>query len=166
MFQDRGLDTDLLESQKLVFVEGDTSQESLGLEEKTYAEVMIQPGFMRPLRGSFVLSDNDPATDPGSLSLSEDGSGPMLPAHPPSLPSSLPTYTPVSRSPLMSDWISPYQCTNLNSQLAPLCIPPALWISEPSGLSPSIDPLVLMTNATVFSMAIWHVKAFRSQCGC
>ncbi|KAI5999974.1 putative aminoadipate reductase [Pisolithus albus] len=38
-FQDRGLDTDLLESQKLVFVEGDTSQESLGLEEKTYAEI-------------------------------------------------------------------------------------------------------------------------------
>ncbi|KAI5992131.1 hypothetical protein EDD15DRAFT_2519217 [Pisolithus albus] len=38
-FQDRGLDTDLLESQKLVFVEGDTSQESLGLEEQTYAEI-------------------------------------------------------------------------------------------------------------------------------
>lgn len=38
-FQDRGLDTDLLESQKLVYVEGDTSQENLGLEEKTYAEI-------------------------------------------------------------------------------------------------------------------------------
>ncbi|KAI5982414.1 hypothetical protein EDD15DRAFT_2400508 [Pisolithus albus] len=37
-FQDRGLDTDLLESQKLIFVEGDTSQESLGLEEQTYAK--------------------------------------------------------------------------------------------------------------------------------
>ncbi|KAI6117048.1 hypothetical protein EDD16DRAFT_1708011 [Pisolithus croceorrhizus] len=46
-FQDRGLDTDLLESQKLVYAEGDTSQENLGLEDKTYAEVTIQPGFMR-----------------------------------------------------------------------------------------------------------------------
>ncbi|KAI6042367.1 male sterility protein-domain-containing protein, partial [Pisolithus marmoratus] len=46
MFQDRGLDTSLLESQKLIYVEGDTSQEGLGLEDKTYAEVRIQPGFM------------------------------------------------------------------------------------------------------------------------
>ncbi|KAI6102822.1 putative aminoadipate reductase [Pisolithus sp. B1] len=38
-FQDRGLDTDLLESQKLVYAEGDTSQENLGLEDKTYAEI-------------------------------------------------------------------------------------------------------------------------------
>ncbi|KAI5990800.1 putative aminoadipate reductase [Pisolithus marmoratus] len=52
-FQDRGLDTGLLESQKLVYVEGDTSQENLGLEDKTYAEVRIQPGFMRSLSNSF-----------------------------------------------------------------------------------------------------------------
>ncbi|KAI6042371.1 putative aminoadipate reductase [Pisolithus marmoratus] len=38
-FQDRGLDTRLLESTKLVYVEGDTSQENLGLEERTYAEI-------------------------------------------------------------------------------------------------------------------------------
>ncbi|KAI6042365.1 acetyl-CoA synthetase-like protein [Pisolithus marmoratus] len=38
-FQDRGLDTGLLESQKLVYVEGDTSQENFGLEDKTYAEI-------------------------------------------------------------------------------------------------------------------------------
>ncbi|KAI6156288.1 putative aminoadipate reductase [Pisolithus thermaeus] len=38
-FQDRGLDTGLLESKKLVYVEGDTSQENLGLEDKTYAEI-------------------------------------------------------------------------------------------------------------------------------
>ncbi|KAI6017887.1 putative aminoadipate reductase [Pisolithus marmoratus] len=38
-FRDRGLDTGLLESRKLVYVEGDTSQENLGLEEETYAEI-------------------------------------------------------------------------------------------------------------------------------
>ncbi|KIO03672.1 hypothetical protein M404DRAFT_1001160 [Pisolithus tinctorius Marx 270] len=38
-FQDRGLDTSLLESQKLVYVEGDTSREHLGLEDQTYAEI-------------------------------------------------------------------------------------------------------------------------------
>ncbi|KAI6125333.1 putative nonribosomal peptide synthetase [Pisolithus croceorrhizus] len=38
-FQDRGLDTVLLESKKLVYAEGDTSQENLGLEDKTYAEI-------------------------------------------------------------------------------------------------------------------------------
>ncbi|KAI6017886.1 putative aminoadipate reductase, partial [Pisolithus marmoratus] len=39
MFRDRGLETGLLESQKLVYVEGDTSRENLGLDDKTYAEI-------------------------------------------------------------------------------------------------------------------------------
>ncbi|KAI6097310.1 putative aminoadipate reductase [Pisolithus croceorrhizus] len=38
-FQDRGLDAKLLESKKLVFVEGETSQDNLGLEDKAYAEI-------------------------------------------------------------------------------------------------------------------------------
>ncbi|KAI6022480.1 PSP1 C-terminal conserved region-domain-containing protein [Pisolithus microcarpus] len=69
--------------------------------------------FHAPLFG-FVLSDDDLAADLGSLSLSKDGSGPSSSAHPPSQPSSLPIYAPVSRSPLSSDRISPYQCINLN----------------------------------------------------
>ncbi|KAI6156286.1 putative nonribosomal peptide synthetase [Pisolithus thermaeus] len=38
-FQDRGLNTVLLESQKLVYVDGDTSREDLGLEGETYAGI-------------------------------------------------------------------------------------------------------------------------------
>ncbi|KAI6018634.1 hypothetical protein PISMIDRAFT_12123 [Pisolithus microcarpus 441] len=64
--------------------------------------------------GGFVLSDDNLATDLGSLSLSKDGSGPLSSAHPPNQPSSLPIYAPISRSPLSSDQISPYQCINLN----------------------------------------------------
>ncbi|KAI6011890.1 hypothetical protein BKA83DRAFT_4466677 [Pisolithus microcarpus] len=62
---------------------------------------------------SVVLSDDDLAADLGSLS-SKDGSGPTSSAHPPSQPSSLPIYAPVSRSPLLLDRISPYQRINLN----------------------------------------------------
>ena len=38
-FEDRGLDTNLLESQRLVYVDGDTSQEQLGLDRSLYEEV-------------------------------------------------------------------------------------------------------------------------------
>ncbi|KAI6020923.1 PSP1 C-terminal conserved region-domain-containing protein [Pisolithus microcarpus] len=69
--------------------------------------------FHAPLFG-FVLSDDDLAADLGSLSLSKDGSGPSSSAHPPSQSSSLPIYASVSRSPLSSDRISPYQRINLN----------------------------------------------------
>ncbi|KIK16582.1 hypothetical protein PISMIDRAFT_686211 [Pisolithus microcarpus 441] len=64
--------------------------------------------------GGFMLSDDDLATDLGSLSLSKDRSGLLSSAHPLTQPSLLPIYAPVSRSPLSSDWISPYQRINLN----------------------------------------------------
>ena len=38
-FEDRGLDINLLESQQLVYVDGDTSQEQLGLDRSLYEEV-------------------------------------------------------------------------------------------------------------------------------
>ncbi|KIO01155.1 hypothetical protein M404DRAFT_736569 [Pisolithus tinctorius Marx 270] len=65
-------------------------------------------------RGGLMFSDDDLADDLGSLSLSKDGPGPSSSAHPPSQPSSLPIYAPLSRSPLSSDRISPYQHINLN----------------------------------------------------
>ncbi|KIK15360.1 hypothetical protein PISMIDRAFT_16574 [Pisolithus microcarpus 441] len=61
-----------------------------------------------------MLSDNDLTADLGLLSLSKDGSGPSSSVHPPNQPSLLPIYAPISRSPLSSDQISPYQCINLN----------------------------------------------------
>ncbi|KAL4069145.1 PSP1 C-terminal conserved region-domain-containing protein [Scleroderma yunnanense] len=65
-------------------------------------------------RTGLMLSDDDLAADLGSLSLSTDGSGPSSSAHPPSQPSSLPIYAPMSRSPLSPDRVSPYQPINLN----------------------------------------------------
>ncbi|KAI6097304.1 hypothetical protein EDD16DRAFT_1527644 [Pisolithus croceorrhizus] len=44
-FQGCSLDTDLLKSQELVYVDGDTLWEDLGLEDKTYPGVMIQSSF-------------------------------------------------------------------------------------------------------------------------
>ncbi|KAI6117045.1 hypothetical protein EDD16DRAFT_1520243 [Pisolithus croceorrhizus] len=67
-FQDRGLNTVPLESQKLVYVDGDTSREDLGLEGETYAGVTIQSGFMSSamlepnVRGTRNLIDLAPAS--------------------------------------------------------------------------------------------------------
>ncbi|KAF8551928.1 PSP1-domain-containing protein [Imleria badia] len=61
-------------------------------------------------RGGLMLSDDDLAADLGSLSL-KDGPGPSSSTHPPSQPSSLPIYAPMSRSPPSADRLSPY---NLN----------------------------------------------------
>ena len=38
-FEDRGLDTALLDSEKLIHVEGDASQPSLSLDDRTYAKI-------------------------------------------------------------------------------------------------------------------------------
>ena len=65
--------------------------------------------------GGLRLSDDDLADDFGAMSLSKDGPGPSSSsAHPPSQPSSLPIYAPMSRSPLSPDRVSPYQPINLN----------------------------------------------------
>ncbi|KAI6096596.1 hypothetical protein F5141DRAFT_1153144, partial [Pisolithus sp. B1] len=73
-----------------------------------------------------MLFTDDVPADLGSLSLSKEGSGSSSSAHPPSQPSSLPIYAPLSRSPLSSDRISPYQHSNWHI----FCIPPPLRISE------------------------------------
>ena len=64
-------------------------------------------------RGGLMLSDDDLAADLGSLSI-KDGPGPSSSTHPPSQPSSLPIYAPMSRSPPTSDRVSPYKSMNLN----------------------------------------------------
>ena len=64
-------------------------------------------------RGGLMLSDDDLAADLGSLSI-KDGPGPSSSTHPPSQPSSLPIYAPMSRSPPTSDRVSPFKSMNLN----------------------------------------------------
>ncbi|KAF9242340.1 PSP1 C-terminal conserved region-domain-containing protein [Melanogaster broomeanus] len=64
-------------------------------------------------RGGLMLSDDDLAADLGSLTMN-DGPGPSSSTHPPSQPSSLPIYAPMSRSPPSTDRVSPYQPINLN----------------------------------------------------
>ncbi|KIJ58928.1 hypothetical protein HYDPIDRAFT_33683 [Hydnomerulius pinastri MD-312] len=64
-------------------------------------------------RGGLMLSDDDLAADLGSLSM-QDGPGSSSSTHPPSQPSSLPIYAPMSRSPPSSDRVSPYQSINLS----------------------------------------------------
>ncbi|KAF8139799.1 PSP1 C-terminal conserved region-domain-containing protein [Boletus edulis] len=64
-------------------------------------------------RGGLMLSDDDLAADLGSLSV-KDSPGPSSSTHPPSQPSSLPIYAPMSRSPPSSDRVSPYKPMNLN----------------------------------------------------
>ena len=44
-FKQRGLDTGLLSSEKLVFVEGDLSAPGFALDRKLYGEVSTSPGF-------------------------------------------------------------------------------------------------------------------------
>ncbi|KAI6040057.1 PSP1 C-terminal conserved region-domain-containing protein [Pisolithus marmoratus] len=86
----------------------DTQDESTAAARST---VFHAPSFGR---GGLMFSDDDLAADLGSLSLSKDGSVSSSSAHPPSQPASLPIYAPLSRSPLTSDRISPYQHINLN----------------------------------------------------
>lgn len=63
-------------------------------------------------RGGLLLSDDDLASDLNMLSLGKDGPGPVSSSSglPPSQPSSLPIYAPLSRSP---ERFSPYQNLNL-----------------------------------------------------
>ena len=56
-FEDRGLDINLLESQRLVYVDGDTSQEQLGLEGSLYEEVSL---LFHVVRRSPILCVTDP----------------------------------------------------------------------------------------------------------
>ncbi|KAL1952340.1 hypothetical protein VTO73DRAFT_1489 [Trametes versicolor] len=63
--------------------------------------------------GGLMLTDDDLASDLGMLNLNESGR-PVASIQPPSQPSSLPIYAPLSRSPPASDRVSPYQALHLN----------------------------------------------------
>ncbi|KAG6888187.1 hypothetical protein C0992_009402 [Termitomyces sp. T32_za158] len=66
-------------------------------------------------RGGLLLSDDDLASDLGMLSLNpSDPPQSSSSQYPPSQPSSLPIYAPLSRSPPSKDMTSPYQGINLN----------------------------------------------------
>ena len=45
-FEDRGLDISLLASQRLVYVDGDTSQEQLGLDRSLYEDVKLPSWYI------------------------------------------------------------------------------------------------------------------------
>ncbi|KAI0825253.1 PSP1-domain-containing protein [Trametes gibbosa] len=63
--------------------------------------------------GGLLLTDDDLASDLGMMSLNESGR-PVTSIQPPSQPSSLPIYAPLSRSPPSADRVSPYQALHLN----------------------------------------------------
>jgi hypothetical protein len=63
--------------------------------------------------GRLMLSDDDLAGDLGMLNLNAKDGTPSSSVHPPSQPSSLPIYTPHSRSPPNADRLTPYQSINL-----------------------------------------------------
>ena len=59
-FEDRGLDTSLLHSQRLVHIEGDTSQEQFGLDRRLYEEVkLLSRSMLVPVANEsrFCLTD-------------------------------------------------------------------------------------------------------------
>ncbi|KAI0367490.1 PSP1-domain-containing protein [Pilatotrama ljubarskyi] len=63
--------------------------------------------------GGLLLTDDDLASDLGMMNLNDSGR-PVTSVQPPSQPSSLPIYAPLSRSPPSSDRVSPYQALHLN----------------------------------------------------
>lgn len=62
--------------------------------------------------GGLLLTDDDLASDLGLMSIND--TRPVTSIQPPSQPSSLPIYAPLSRSPPASDRVSPYQALHLN----------------------------------------------------
>ncbi|CCM06329.1 uncharacterized protein FIBRA_08582 [Fibroporia radiculosa] len=83
-----------------------------GPEEKTRPGAFHSASFAGG--GGLLLTDDDLASDLNMLSLRDDGR-PSSTMHPPSQPSSLPIYAPLSRSPPSgADRLSPYQPLHLN----------------------------------------------------
>ncbi|KAI0960995.1 hypothetical protein AcV7_000219 [Taiwanofungus camphoratus] len=64
--------------------------------------------------GGLLLTDDDLASDLNMLSLNLRDDARSSAMHPPSQPSSLPIYAPLSRSPPSADRVSPYQALHLN----------------------------------------------------
>lgn len=79
--------------------------------------------------GGLLLTDDDLASDLNTLNLRDDAR-PSTSMQPPSQPSSLPIYAPLSRSPPSADRLSPYQSLHLN-------IPGNSYASRQSMGSPS-----------------------------
>ncbi|KAF9817522.1 hypothetical protein IEO21_03373 [Rhodonia placenta] len=82
-------------------------------------EEMSRPGPFHSAsfagRGGLLLTDDDLASDLNMLSLREDSRPTSSGMHPPSQPSSLPIYAPLSRSPPSAvDRLSPYQPLHLS----------------------------------------------------
>ena len=89
----------------------------------------LQPAYAR---SGLLLSDDDLASDLGLLNLNPNEPPPPSTSkqHPPSQPSSLPIYAPLSRSPPSRDLMSKYQSINLN-------IPPGTPYSRQTMGTPS-----------------------------
>ena len=89
-------------------------------------------------RGGLLLSDDDLADDLNLLSLGKDGPGPVSSSSglPPSQPSSLPIYAPLSRSP---ERFSPFQNLNLTIPGGRQALGEPSDGGLPSGGSPSFD---------------------------
>ncbi|KAI0327317.1 PSP1-domain-containing protein [Cubamyces sp. BRFM 1775] len=81
-------------------------------EENTRSASFHHPGSFSGGSG-LLLTDDDLASDLGMMNLNDNGR-PMTSVQPPSQPSSLPIYAPLSRSPPSSDRVSPYQALHLN----------------------------------------------------
>ncbi|KAG5644124.1 hypothetical protein DXG03_009070 [Asterophora parasitica] len=80
------------------------------------ADEPSRPSFTQSFggRGGLLLSDDDLASDLGLLNINpNEPPPPSSSQHPPSQPSSLPIFAPLSRSPPSRDLISPYQSINL-----------------------------------------------------
>ncbi|TFY75677.1 hypothetical protein EWM64_g8334, partial [Hericium alpestre] len=85
-----------------------------GLDTDEPTRPIIFPGSSYG-RGGLLLTDEDLASDLNLMSLSRDGPGPTTSSNmPPSQPSSLPIYAPLSRSPPTAGRLSPYQPLNLS----------------------------------------------------
>ena len=63
-FEDRGLDISLLASQRLVYVDGDTSQEQLDLDRNIYEEVMPSSWYILVLVADYFWLCWSCVTDP------------------------------------------------------------------------------------------------------
>ncbi|KZT24658.1 PSP1-domain-containing protein [Neolentinus lepideus HHB14362 ss-1] len=84
-----------------------------GSEETTRSSVMHSSSFSG---GGLLLTDDDLVGSLNMLNLNDNRPGPSSSnsQHPPSQPSSLPIYAPLSRHPPSQDRMSPYQQLNLN----------------------------------------------------
>ncbi|CAL1696750.1 unnamed protein product [Somion occarium] len=92
-------------------VVGFNAPESDVHEDSSHPRMYHQSSFNA---GGLLLTDDDLASDLGLLNLNLDDHQRTSLGQPPSQPSSLPIYAPLSRSPPSQDRVSPYQALHLN----------------------------------------------------